>query len=102
MFDPITGNATTERCVRDYEKVTTAKTTYKTPCNGKSFKWQAANPAINWLQTGKLATEKGTPFETTDGMPCGTFAKLEIGTKVIVAKVNNGSMRCCACKAAMV
>lgn len=46
---------------------------------------------MNLLQTGILATERGTPFETSDGMPCGTFSKLEIGTKVVVTKANNGA-----------
>ena len=44
------------------------------------------------MQTGKLATKNGTLFETNDGMPCGSFATLQIGTKVIVTKLNNGSL----------
>lgn len=50
---------------------------------------------MNLLQVGILATELGTPFSTSDGMPCGTFSKLEIGTKVIVANANNGAKRNC-------
>ena len=47
---------------------------------------------MNLLQTGVLATKKGTEFETSDGMPCGSFSKLEIGTKVVVLKANDGSV----------
>lgn len=53
---------------------------------------------MNLMQTGMLATERGTEFETSDGMPCGSFSKLEIGAKVVVVKANNRFFRNCYCK----
>lgn len=38
-----------------------------------------------------LMSENGTEFDTSDGLPYGTFSNLTVGTKVIVAKANNGT-----------
>lgn len=94
IYDESTGYATAQRGIRDYYNINedTNVRTYNSSGYGKSFKWKAANPAINFLQTRMLASKDGTKFETSDGKPIGTFAKLEIGTKVIVTKVNNGSI----------
>lgn len=91
-FDEVTGNATTQKNVRNFNKVADPnKNSYNSPAYGKSFKWKNAEPASNLLQTGMLATEDGTSFDTSDGMPCGSFCKIDVGTKVIVTKANNGA-----------
>lgn len=38
-----------------------------------------------------LWVKNGTEFDTSDGLPYGTFSNLTVGTKVIVAKANNGT-----------
>lgn len=92
IFDEATGKSTTQRNVRDYNKLDVITNyTYSSSCFGKKFKWKNADPANNLLQQGMLIGENGTEYDTSDGMPYGTFGNLTVGTKVIVVKANNGT-----------
>lgn len=97
-YDEVSGNSTVYEANRSSLRMNDLRKNqgekYKSYPYGTNFtyKWPQDNPAQNLCQNYNLNLSSGYSVDVGMNAPKGSFTSLEVGTRVIVSFINNGTL----------
>lgn len=97
VFDTFTGRGTGQDNVSDFTKIqdlteSKAENVTTTPSQSTRKQWHSAKGADSLVQTSRLSSLQGSTIDAHKNQPKGNFANLTVGTRVLVAYADDGTL----------